>query len=161
MTLCNLTIYALLGCVFHSMVQAVNGIIGMGITMYKPLCCNACDAALSELYLTCTEFANGEATTSADCRMSNGPWLESIATCLESKCSPHSTVPSSIQHCWEKLSGQETEYTTFVSTALVPQLNFDSVWLNQTSFPNDEVFNTTIQSYKEWEYEETMHSILA
>jgi hypothetical protein len=82
-----------------------HGTVGMGITMYKPLCGYACQNSLAALYLNCTAFDESAdmygmsmklrkrmdmnmpmGTTSSSCYQSDIPWLQTLAYCMKERC---------------------------------------------------------------------------
>ncbi|KAJ5159838.1 uncharacterized protein N7482_006842 [Penicillium canariense] len=136
-----------------------HGIVGMGINMYKPFCCNACFDTLSPLHLSCT---NDENVTYAACRASNKPWLETLAYCFEQKCADDGLSTSETGQCWIKMAAEGLAVPPF--QAIVPvsapavELSDDAVFLKTSSRVNEAVYEMTHESYEEWEYEEDMHS---
>jgi hypothetical protein len=77
-------------CAWHfCLATAVkHGIIGMGINMYRPFCCNACTDSLSPLFLNCTLIIDGVGNTSPACRASSEPWLQHWRTASSTSAQP-------------------------------------------------------------------------
>lgn len=161
--------YALRFCLVLAAYQLVpvaaivkHGVIGIGISMYKPFCCNTCHDTLSTLYLSCTDFLAGEAITSVECRASNTAWLQSLAFCMDQKCTAQGLSHDAIQTCWESMSDSVSQYDQWVpDTPPQTELDFNATSLNTTSLVNEELYTSTILSYEEWEHEEDMHSCFA
>ena len=155
--ICILLHFGLVGAVVK------HGIIGMGINMYKPFCCNACTDSLSPLFLNCTVIENGIGTTSPACRASNEPWLHTLADCFVQKCTIDDLSNSEIQACWNQLShANSSSYAEWVpTTSPTTEVAADAVFLNSTSLVNAARYRNLRLSYQEWEYEEDMHSRFA
>jgi hypothetical protein len=142
-----------------------HGIIGMGINMYRPFCCNACTDSLSPLFLNCTTIRDGVGTTSPACRASSVPWLQTLAYCFKQGCGDDGLSNVEIQTCWNTMAGQGDEVSPYEHwiPAVAPsvEVSANAIWLNATSLVNQELYRVTRLSYEEWEYEEDMHSRLA
>ena len=140
-----------------------HGIIGMGINMYKPFCCNACTDTLSPLFLNCTIIKDGVGATSSACRASNVPWLQTLAYCFQQECGGEGFSHEVIQTCWNNMADKPSSlYQDWVpATAPTVELSAKAKWLNTTSLINSQLYRTTRLAYQEWEFEEYMHSRLA
>ncbi|RMD40947.1 hypothetical protein DV735_g4193, partial [Chaetothyriales sp. CBS 134920] len=145
---------------FVTSAVAKHGLIGMGINMYRPFCCNACHDSFSKLFLNCTTILDDVGTTSADCRASNSPWLHSVAYCFQQECPQRGLDEGDIQACWDTYSDSApSQYTDWIPDGTpTVELAKDTVWLNETTRVNPELYRVKILSYQEWQYEEDWHT---
>lgn len=73
-----------------------HGLIGYGITMYKPNCAYSCRAAISSATLNCSTMMEMDGMdmsmddmmyeTSADCYATDDAFLQTMAYCISTKC---------------------------------------------------------------------------
>ncbi|KAH7309291.1 ferric reductase like transmembrane component-domain-containing protein [Rhexocercosporidium sp. MPI-PUGE-AT-0058] len=164
-------------------VAVKHGTIGMGITMYKPVCAYACYDSLSALWLNCTTFASAsddmagmegmdmkllkrmdmgeepEATTSMECVASNMPWLQTLAYCLKDRCGIDGVGENKIAKAYSTLSMSDTAVYSEMLPAEAPttMLEADAMWLNETSLVNYDMYFSNRQTLQEFEYQEDTH----
>ena len=164
-----------------------HGTIGMGITMYKPVCAYACSNTLSGLYLKCTTFDDmdglhmdemdmkvkkrmdmgGEAagTTSPGCRATDTVWLQTFAYCLKANCAVDNIKESDIEDVWQVLVADGEIAPSYRSSipANTPtqELESDDMWLNTTALVNHKAYWNDHQTLYEFEFQEKTHSLLS
>ncbi|KAL2066035.1 hypothetical protein VTL71DRAFT_2106 [Oculimacula yallundae] len=170
-----------------SVVATNHGLVGMGITMYKPVCAHACHETLSLLWLNCTTFAmpghdvdgkggmsmklhkrSGDlgkgpvATTSLKCRASDLPWLQTLAYCMKDRCGADGVGEKDIVKAYTKLSMSDKAVYSEMVPAVAPtvQLEADAKWLNQTMLVNYENWFSWRQTLQEFEYDDEVHTQL-
>lgn len=158
------------------------GTIGMGITMYKPLCAFSCYNSLSSLHLNCTTFEDnghsmdgmdmkllkrmdmgGEsmAMTSDECYATDLPWLQTLAFCFQRHCAADGIAESQLEKAWATMAANGAEVPSLQS--MVPsvepevELDPDAVWLNTTSLVNSEAYESNHRTLGEFEFQEDMH----
>ncbi|KAH7417787.1 ferric reductase like transmembrane component [Cadophora sp. MPI-SDFR-AT-0126] len=165
-------------------VAVKHGVIGMGISMYKPVCAYACHDSLASLWLNCTTFSSAshdmegmdmkllkrmdmgeeaEATTSMECVASNMPWLQTLAYCLKDRCRIDGVGEKKIAKAYSTLSMSDTAVYSEMLPATAPttELEADAMWLNETSLVNYELYFSNRQTLQEFEYQEDTHAQLS
>jgi hypothetical protein len=154
------------------------GTIGIGISMYKPVCAFACHDSLSALFLNCTTFgddmsgmdmkvrkrmdmASADGTTSSECRAQDVTWLQTLAYCMKQGCAADFVEESRIETAWNTLAADgETvpQYQTMLpATSPSVELDSDAMWLNSTSLVSSSLYFATHQTLMEFEYQEETH----
>ncbi|KAI6711438.1 ferric reductase like transmembrane component [Diplocarpon mali] len=156
---------------------AKQGTIGMGISMYKPVCAYACHDALASLYLSCTTFSaeghdmegmvmkrmeemGGEAmgTTSEECYATDPVWAQTLAYCFRDRCAIDGAKEGAVRKAWTALSMTEAAYEDSIPPERpAAELAADAVWLNVTSLVNSELYFSYRQTLSEFEFQEEMH----
>lgn len=165
-------------------VAVKHGVIGMGISMYKPVCAYACHDSLASLWLNCTTFSTGSddmagmdmkllkrmdmgeeaaATTSMECVASNMPWLQTLAYCLKDRCGIDGVGEKKIAKAYSTLSMSDTAVYSDMLPATAPttELEADAMWLNETSLVNYDLYFSNRQTLQEFEYQEDTHAQLS
>ncbi|PVH70598.1 hypothetical protein DL98DRAFT_661067 [Cadophora sp. DSE1049] len=165
-------------------VAVKDGVIGMGISMYKPVCAYACHDSLASLWLNCTTFSTGhddmagmdmkllkrmdmggeaEATTSMECVASNMPWLQTLAYCLKDRCGIDGVGEKKIAKAYSTLSMSDAAVYSEMLPATAPttELEADAMWLNETSLVNYDLYFSNRQTLQEFEYQEDTHAQLS
>ncbi|KIV98122.1 hypothetical protein PV10_01802 [Exophiala mesophila] len=142
--------------------ETKHGVIGLGIPMYKPVCCYACHDALSSLNLNCTTFSHGHmgmdmklikrmdmggdsmAETTDECRASDPTWLATLAYCIHSRCTAEGADADSQDRCFQTIAANTLPVPNLHSCmpAQPPtgELKQDAEWLNTTSLVNDAAY---------------------
>jgi len=166
-----------------------HGTIGMGITMYYPVCAYACSNSLSGLYLTCTTFedeshmdmdmdgmdmkvkkrmdmgSEPEGTTSSECRARDTFWRQTFAYCLKANCAKDKVKESDIEDVWQVLAADELTVPSYQSSipsdAPTNELEPDAMWLNTTALVNNKTYWSNHQTLYEFEYQEDTHVLLS
>jgi hypothetical protein len=159
------------------------GIIGMGIDMYKPTCAYACHDSLSSLYLDCTTFddmsgddmdgmdmkvrkrmgmGSSKGTTSSVCRAADMVWLQTFAYCVQSNCAADGVAESKMESSWQTLAadGYPVPGLKTVLPPIAPtvQVDADAMWLNETGLVNGDLYFANRQTLQEFSYQETYHA---
>lgn len=176
-------VLGLLSIFLHTaMAITPQGTIGLGIEMYKPLCCYACHDSLSSLYLNCTSFSEkmdhsgmdmkllkrmdmgGEsmATTSDACYASDEIWLQTLAYCIEDKCSKDGVSENKQSQCFAKVAANG-EPVPDMQALLPPQppvlaLGEEEIWLNVTRLVNEDTYLTNRRTLSEFSSSEERHT---
>ncbi|EKD20113.1 uncharacterized protein L3040_002212 [Drepanopeziza brunnea f. sp. 'multigermtubi'] len=162
---------------------SAGGIIGYGITMYKPVCAYACSDALSSLYLNCTTFMSHDSMdmagmklkkrmdmgsemmgmTSDECYATDRVWQETLAYCMKDRCGTIDGVSEErIAKAYSKLSNSDAVYSEVLPAERpATELDADAEWLNVTSLVNSKLYFDNRQTRSEFEYQETMHARLS
>jgi hypothetical protein len=83
------------------------GVIGLGRTVFQPLCCYACLSSFWGLQLSCTppQQAKHDIGSSPSCHSTNDPYLSSLAYCMQVKCAADSVSENEVEQCWDKVAG--------------------------------------------------------
>ena len=162
----------LLWQVAATVATAKHGTIGMGITMYKPVCGYACHDSLSTLYLNCTTFDDSSdmsgmdmdmpmGTTSDECYQTNEPWLQTLAYCMKERCAADGVGEAAIEKLWGTLAANglmTAPYSSMIPAEMPKvELEEDAEWLNETSLVNGDLYFATHQTLNEFEYQEDTH----
>ncbi|KAI1908919.1 hypothetical protein LOZ53_000674 [Ophidiomyces ophidiicola] len=71
---------------FLTLLDTACAFIGMGITMYKPICAFGCRAAIASAMLSCSDHSK-KVMTSPSCRAGDTPFLTTLAWCMNATCS--------------------------------------------------------------------------
>ncbi|PBP21147.1 ferric reductase like transmembrane component [Diplocarpon rosae] len=156
---------------------AKQGTVGMGITMYKPVCAYACHDALAALYLNCTTFETEDhdmagmvmkrmegmgdevvGTTSEECYASDPVWAQTLAYCFHDRCAIDGASEAAVKKAWTALSMTEATYEdSLPAERPAVELDADAEWLNVTSLVNSELYFSNRQTLSEFEFQEEMH----
>ncbi|KAF2664574.1 ferric reductase-like protein transmembrane component 4 [Microthyrium microscopicum] len=87
-----------------------HGLVGYGISMYRPVCAFACRDILSSATLNCTMAAEsmpgmsmdmGEATTDPSCYATDDSFLQTLAYCISTRCQKESVPIWKIEKWWQ------------------------------------------------------------
>lgn len=181
----------LLSCLFLSFTSPVSaalklqetkhGVIGLGIPMYKPVCCYACHDSLSSLYLNCTTFSDdhhsgmdmklkkrmdmgGEtmADTSNECRASDQTWLQTLAYCISSRCTEEGASEAHQAQCFQKVAAGllpvQSLRSSIPSQAPTVELAEDDEWLNTTHLVNQVMYADNRRTLDEFAKSEERHT---
>ncbi|KAI9051730.1 hypothetical protein LZ554_004770 [Drepanopeziza brunnea f. sp. 'monogermtubi'] len=165
---------------------SAGGLIGYGITMYKPVCAYACSDALSSLYLNCTTFESHDmgmdmdmagmklkkrmemgsemmGMTSDECYATDRVWQETLAYCMKDRCGTIDGVKEEkIAKMYSKLSNSDAVYSEVLPAERpATELAVDAEWLNVTSLVNSKLYFDNRQTRSEFEFQETMHARLS
>jgi len=157
-----------------------HGTVGMGITMYKPLCGYACQNSLLSLYLNCTTFDGHSdmegmsmklrkrmdmegpmGMTSDSCYQSDMPWLQTLAYCMKERCAVDGVGETDIEKVYGILAanGQPVpSYSSMIpSEAPTEELADDAMWLNTTSLVNGDMYQEYHETLSNFEFQEDTH----
>lgn len=127
----------LLACLLPS--TALAELVGYSLWPYKPVCAFACDRSLTSYMLECsTDMAMGsgmdmsgdDAMTTAACRASDTPWLQTLAWCVHTKCA-QVVAASELERFWE------TQCTGDASVA--PKWTYGETLANISAPPTEEL----------------------
>jgi hypothetical protein len=141
------------------------GVVGLGRTVFEPLCCYACLGSLWGLNLACTvPEKKGESTGSdAKCHASSSVYLNSLAYCLQVNCAADNVSESQVGQCWSVVAGDGLEVSSLEqnlpSTPPTTELAYDAQSLVKISLVNNQFYEnsrTTIQGYVA---QETVHAL--
>ena len=131
------------------------GVIGLGRTVFQPLCCYACLSSFWGLQLSCTppQRAKHDTGSSPACHSTNDPYLSSLAYCMQVKCAADNVSESQVEQCWEKVAGDGLQVSSLEdnlpASAPTTELAYYAVSLSTTSLVNDQYYEDsrrTIQS---------------
>lgn len=152
----------------HDVIGAKSGIIGYGLSMYEDLCCLSCHDSLSSLYLDCTTFTDmpgmdmAMGKTSAECRTSNKPWLESMAYCIQQACSADGYSVEEQARCFNvhAVDGAlgHSFHHSLPHMAPTVELPHHAMWLNATSLVNHDLYHSAHGTMGEFARSEYIHS---
>jgi predicted ferric reductase len=149
-----------------------HGLIGYGITMYKPGCAHACRSSLPRAAVPCDVHLHGHhsSSVSTDCLARSEAYLLSAAWCLHTRCAGEGVAVSALEEFWEtELVGRELEQPSpmwtyqqalrrarddmpteplgkgevFNRTALAADDVYISNWNGNTGFENVETLHQT------------------
>lgn len=158
------------------------GILGAGKWLYRPTCAHACRRFIRDSPLVCDgtsteDYSAGAhshtAAPSADCYLSNTPFLRTMALCLSTYCATDNVPLSTLQKYWEG----HLATGTLSDPKLKPALPYYSAWrdaqseeesrelsylvsgeeLNQTMAIYEEDFIAMYNHQKSFEYGEVDH----
>ena len=163
--------------------ETKHGVIGLGIPMYKPVCCYACHDALSSLNLNCTTFSHGHmgmegmdmklikrmdmggdsmAQTTDECRASDPTWLATLAYCIHSRCTAEGADVDSQDRCFQTIAANTHPVPNLHSCmpAQPPtgELEQDAEWLNTTSLVNDAAYDDQRRTLDGFARSEEVHT---
>lgn len=106
LSLAALALLGTAGVTAQSSGRPGHGLIGFGITMYKPGCAFACRATLPRSSIPCDVHLDGHhsSSVSAECLAESEAYLASAAWCISVKCGPEGEdVPvSKLEKWWEE-----------------------------------------------------------
>ena len=116
-----------------------HGLIGYGITMYKPNCAFSCRAAISSATLECSTMMEMEGMemdmedmmyeTSPDCYATDDAFLQTMAYCISSKCEDVSK--------WELEKYWQANIPGSKAVQPVPKWTYQQALEKVTSPPNE------------------------
>lgn len=141
------------------------GVVGLGRTIFEPLCCYGCLASLWGLDLDCTVQENPREPTgsNAQCHSTNTPYLNSLAYCMQVKCALDNVSSSTTETCWSAVAGDGATVGNLQgnlpSTPPTIELAYHAFSLSNTSLVNDQFYEnsrTTIEAYVK---QETAHAL--
>lgn len=157
----------LLTRIVSSMVSAGrpgHGLIGYGITMYRPLCAFTCRDVLSSSILSCsvpTDTADMDmdmdSTTSPECYSTDDTFLETLAYCISTHCQ-HTAV-------WELEKYWRANVAGTQPIQPVPKASYQQTLANITTEPTDtlvvgEDLNRTMTiSHEDYEASYNAHGV--
>ena len=141
------------------------GVVGLGRTVFKPLCCYSCLGSFWGLHLSCTEAQRHSAQrgSTPHCHSTNTAYLTSLAYCIETKCAADNVSLSETEQCWSKLAGDGLQVGTL--EANLPSgtpnttLVYDATALDQTSLVNDQYYEDTRTSIQGYVSQESAHAL--
>ena len=152
------------------------GLIGYGIPEYHPVCCWSCWDVLLTPYLSCTTFMEMDmklrprammmmGSTSDECRLSNEPYMQSLAYCIKSECDKRDVSHDDQNRCFHRVLPHASHNISYEDT--IPQqvphamLAEDAEWLNETMLVNDRtlfIAYTTMKGYSRTGYAHSRYS---
>jgi hypothetical protein len=141
------------------------GIVGMGRTIFEPLCCYACLSAFWGLNLYCNEnpgtyHATGNAPS---CHAKNQPYLSSLAYCMLVKCEAANVGHNEVERCWSNVAGDGLEVSSMGDslprTAPSAELAYNAISLNETSLVNAQYYQDTIATIQAYRSQEAVHAL--
>jgi hypothetical protein len=152
------------------------GLIGYGIPEYHPFCCWTCKDVLYDPYLSCTTFMEMDmklrtremmmmGSTSDGCRLSNKPYMQTLAYCIKDECDKRGVSHSDQKTCFHKVLPEGSYNMTYDETIPpvlpVSMLAEDAEWLNQTMLvngPNYLIAYATMKGYSRIGYAHSRYS---
>lgn len=153
-----------------------HGLIGYGISMYKPVCAFSCRAVVSGATLSCsTEEMGGmsmsgmsmgmAAETSAECYSTDDSYLQTVAWCMSTRCKD---VPvSDLEQYWEinvvgdqkvQPKPKESYQQALASVKGAPtEAMVSGNPLNKTSLVGDDDYDSNLNALSAFESFEDSH----
>ena len=162
--------------------ETKRGVIGLGIPMYKPVCCYACHDSLSSLYLNCTTFSSDDsdmgmemklkkrmdmggdtmAETSDECRTSDQVWLQTLSYCISNRCAADGVGPSRQANCFQEVAAGtlpvQSLQQSLPDRPPTIELVENDEWLNTTSLVNEDLYAANYRSLDEFAKSEERHT---
>lgn len=118
-----------------------HGLVGYGISMYKPLCAFACRDVLSTSVLSCSSHTHesegmemdmhkgGE--TSPECYATDDAFLQTLAFCMATRC--RDVAVWDLERYWDRnVPGRQPNQP-------IPKVTYQQTLANMTSAPSDNV----------------------
>jgi hypothetical protein len=159
------SLLALLLCI-HGVVSGINvGVVGLGRTIFEPLCCYGCLASLWGLNLDCTIQENPREPTGSNpsCHSRNIPYLNSLAYCIQIKCGSDNISLAQTEKCWNSVAGDGAPVRSFQdnlpATAPTTQLAYDASLLQQPSLVNDQFYEDSRKTTQGYVKQEAAHAL--
>lgn len=153
-----------------------HGLIGYGISMYKPVCAFSCRAVVSGATLSCsTEDMEGMsmsgmsmdmgASTSAECYSTDDSYLQTVAWCISTRCKD---VPTSkLEEYWEnnvvgdqkvQPKPKESYQQALAAVTKAPtETMVSGNPLNKTSLVGDDDYDSNLNALSAFETFEDSH----
>lgn len=102
------------------------------------------------------------ATTSDSCYASDRVWLETLAYCVQTKCSGDGVSKEKQSQCFANVAASG-ESVPSLDASLPPkaptnELNEDEIWLNSTSLVNEGTYRANRQTLSEFSKAEERHT---
>jgi predicted ferric reductase len=142
------------------------GLVGLGRTIFEPLCCYACLSSLWGLDLSCTAFQpNPTQQRGSDpfCHSTNTPYLASLAYCLQIKCAADNVASSVTEQCWAKVAGDGLPAGTLQehlpNTVPNVTLLYDATTLDQTSLVDEQYYEDSWKTIQGYVKQESTHAL--
>jgi len=153
-----------------SSIQAAEiGVVGLGRTIFEPLCCYACLSSFWGLHLSCTPAQQPQNQRGSDpfCHSTNAPYLTSLAYCMQVKCAADNVSSTEIEQCWNKVASDglmvgSLEANLPTATPNIT-LAYDATSLDQTSLVDNQYYDdsrTTIQGYVKQESAHALYGLV-
>ena len=162
--------YVLSACFLVHMVSSMSagrpghGLIGYGISMYKPLCAFTCRDVLSSSMLNCSVPMDEadmdmdmDSATSPECYSTDDAFLETLAYCMSTHC-PDIAV-------WELEKYWRTNVAGTQLNQPIPKANYQQTLANITTEPTntlvigEELNKTMIISHEDYEASYNAHGV--
>jgi hypothetical protein len=141
------------------------GVVGLGRTIFEPLCCYGCLASLWGLTLDCTgrENPKNPIGSSPGCHSTNTPYLNSLAYCIQLKCASDNVSLSESETCWNAVAGDGDIVSSLQDnlpvTSPTTQLAYDASSLSQASLVNDQYYEDSRETIQRYVKQETAHAL--
>jgi hypothetical protein len=136
------------------------GVVGLGRTIFEPLCCYACLSSLWPLQLSCTR---GYHDPPQGCHASNVPYLSSLAYCMRQHCPVDSINTAQTEQCWNAVAGDGQPVTSYEdslpSSPPATQLAYDATSLSVTSTVNETLYSDSRNTLVAYQYQESKHAL--
>ena len=141
------------------------GVVGLGRTIFEPLCCYACLSSLWGLDLSCTAFQPNPTQQRGYpfCHSTNTPYLASLAYCLQVKCAADNVASSVTEQCWAKVAGDGLPVGTLQehlpNTVPNVTLSYDATALDQTSLVDEQYYEDSRKTIQGYVKQESAHAL--
>ncbi|KAH8672093.1 ferric reductase like transmembrane component-domain-containing protein [Tricladium varicosporioides] len=141
------------------------GVVGLGRSLFEPLCCYGCLSSLWGQQLPCTEIQPEDSTkrSSAPCHATNIVYLSSLAYCMKSKCAEENVTISITEQCWGNVAGDGLSIKALEDylPAITPtsQLSYGSLSLKEVSLVNDQYYQDSKQTIQGYVKQESAHAL--
>ena len=141
-----------------------HGLIGFGITMYKPLCAFTCRDVLSSSMLNCSvpmDMAEMEmdmdSATSPECYSTDDAFLDTLAYCMSTRC--QDVAVWELEKYWRmNVAGTQLNQP-------IPKANYQQTLASITTEPTDtlviggDLNKTMIISHEDYEASHNAHGV--
>lgn len=152
---------------YSTIVQAGGnlGVVGLGRSLFEPLCCYGCLSSLWGLKLSCTEVqsADSKGPSSALCHATDATYLSSLAYCVKSKCAEENITTSATKQCWGKVAGDGLSMKALedylLASAPIIQLSYSSLSFQEVSLVNDRYYQDSKQTIQGYVKQESAHAL--
>jgi hypothetical protein len=140
------------------------GVVGLGRTLFEPLCCYGCLSSLWGLSLSCTQAQSGEGNygSSPSCHATSTVYLNSLAYCMQTKCRADNVSSSVVEECWRKVAGDGIQVGSLESnvptTIPTNQLAYSANSLDKVSLVNDQYYMDSRATIKGSVAQESTHA---
>ena len=141
-----------------------HGLIGYGISMYKPLCASTCRDVISSTTLNCSAPVDTaemdmdmDSGTSPECYSTDDTFLETLAYCMSTHCQDTAV--------WELEKYWRTNVAGTQPNQPVPKASYQETLANITTEPTDtlvlgeELNKTIIVSHEDYEASYNAHGV--
>jgi hypothetical protein len=136
------------------------GVVGLGRTIFEPLCCYACLSSLWPLQHSCTR---GSFDPPQGCHAYNVPYLSSLAYCMRQHCPVDGVEEVQIEQCWNAVARDGQPVTSYgdnlPSSPPTTQLAYDATSLNVTSTVNETLYSDSKNTLVAYQYQESKHAL--